>query len=81
MQKSVGREVRRGSLEKMNTFLLCTQGAFVLILSRLFLRNGLNVQILETTDLAKHIGTNKPFVLGVEFHPCEHNIIVGTFMN
>lgn len=57
MQKSVGREVRRGSLEKTNTFLLCIQDAFV-ILSRLLLRNGLNVQILETTDLAKHIGTS-----------------------
>lgn len=56
MQRSVGREAGRGSLERMNTFLLCIHDAFVIILSRLLLKNGLNVQILETTDLAKHIG-------------------------
>lgn len=43
IQNSVGRKVRNGSLEKMSTFMLCIQKAFVIILSTLLLRNGLSV--------------------------------------
>lgn len=52
------RGQERSSREDEHFFKLCIQDAFIIILSRLLLRNALNVQILENTVLAKHIGTS-----------------------
>lgn len=76
---SVGRKVRKSSLEKMGTFLLCIWEAFVIILSTL---------LLETASMCKpwrpliqrNILGHVLCILHVECHYCEHSIIVGTFM-